>query len=339
MSIVVFDSKADSLRSVTEILNKNGYFEIFASSKKEEIISALNLDDPSMHKVPFSIDLFIIDISDGVDTLELIEKCKTHNRFRSIPIIALGSTNFEQQIPIAYGLGATDFLRKPLLELEFIARVRASLRLSNEMLKRKAHERELIEATNQLRDMNQILAKLALVDTLTKIPNRRAFDQTIEVEFKRAKREGANLSLLFFDIDFFKQYNDNYGHQQGDVAIKKVAQIAQTAVKRPGDLVARYGGEEFVIVLPNTPEPGAIFIAERLLDAVMDLKIPHEKSTVSEYLTTSVGVASVHFETDSFSGTYEDFVEAADGALYEAKQSGRNTVASAKIKRKKGSAA
>ncbi|MDB2447393.1 GGDEF domain-containing protein, partial [bacterium] len=146
----------------------------------------------------------------------------------------------------------------------------------------------------------------------------------------RAQRGEGQVSLLLFDIDFFKQFNDTYGHQDGDVALKKVANIAQTAVKRPGDLVARYGGEEFVIILPDTPVEGAAVIAQRLVDAVSGLCIPHEKSSASEYLTTSVGVAAYDFSKEKANIEVRDFIEAADTALYEAKTAGRDRVCVAK---------
>ena len=135
--------------------------------------------------------------------------------------------------------------------------------------------------------------------------------------------------MLIFDIDFFKQYNDCYGHQAGDETIRKVAQIAQTAIKRPGDLVSRYGGEEFVIILPDTHKEGAEFIAEKLIKAVEGLGIEHERSTVAEVVTTSVGVSTVILPIISNSLKICRLrLSTADQALYNAKTAGRNCIES-----------
>ena len=170
----------------------------------------------------------------------------------------------------------------------------------------------------------ELLQRLSMSDGLTEIPNRRYFDQFLDREWRRAQRMTAPLSIIMADIDFFKYYNDLYGHQAGDVCLKKVAQVLTGCLKRPADLVARYGGEEFVIVMPGTDLKGASSIAETLRTKVEALGILHAKSTVSNWVTISLGVAATIPSSDS---TPFNLVQASDQALYEAKHQGRNRIA------------
>ena len=165
------------------------------------------------------------------------------------------------------------------------------------------------------------LNRLATIDGLTGINNRRIFDETLHTEWQRCQREEISLSLIIFDVDFFKLYNDRYGHQAGDDCLRQVAQAAREAVKRPTDLVARYGGEEFAIVLPHTERLGAIFVAETIKEAIHSRAIPHEKSTVNEFISVSLGIASIIPTSESSPDT---LIQMADRALYEAKQQGRD---------------
>ncbi|NES66331.1 MAG: GGDEF domain-containing protein, partial [Okeania sp. SIO2D1] len=142
-------------------------------------------------------------------------------------------------------------------------------------------------------------------------------------EWKRLRRDNASMSIIMVDIDYFKPYNDTYGHQQGDKCLQQVAQTISAAVKRPGDFVARYGGEEFVVVLPNTPIEGALKVAENIRTQIEALRIPHTASGVSKFVTSSLGVANSHCSTDS---NPKILLEAADMALYNAKNAGRNQV-------------
>ncbi len=188
---------------------------------------------------------------------------------------------------------------------------------------------KLIAVVETLRDMTEqklaqvALQSLAVKDSLTGIANRRSFDETLEVEWLRARRERVPLSLLIADVDYFKRYNDTYGHQQGDACLKIVAATIDDQVHRPADLTARYGGEEFAIILPNTDRGGASRVAERVREAVCALAIPHADSDVGQSVTLSIGVASTIPAIDLGS---ETLIAAADGALYAAKRGGRNRV-------------
>ncbi|MDY7002919.1 MAG: diguanylate cyclase [Cyanobacteriota bacterium] len=176
---------------------------------------------------------------------------------------------------------------------------------------------------HRLEKLNQELKEIAYVDGLTGICNRRHFEEKLDQEWKRVTRDNASMSIIMVDIDYFKPYNDTYGHQQGDKCLQQVAQTISAAVKRPGDFVARYGGEEFVVVLPNTPIEGALKVAEDIRAQIEALKIPHTASPVSKFVTSSLGVANSCCSNDS---NPQILLEAADIALYNAKNAGRNQV-------------
>lgn len=190
------------------------------------------------------------------------------------------------------------------------------------------HHREQLEdlikdRTKELEKANCRLKQLSTIDALTQIPNRRRLDEYIDVEWTRLKREKQPMAIIICDIDYFKKYNDKYGHQQGDDCLEKVAKALKNSIHRPADLVARYGGEEFCAVLPNTPKVGAEKIAEEMRRNVQALKIPHEKSDVSKYVSISAGVA-VMVPIDNRKAA--ELIELADQSLYDAKGSGRNCV-------------
>jgi len=174
-----------------------------------------------------------------------------------------------------------------------------------------------------LQAANQELQRLAHQDSLTQIANRRCFDLCLNQEWRRLMRESQPISLILCDVDFFKSYNDTYGHQAGDNCLRRIASAIATAIKRPSDIVARYGGEEFVIILPNTPALGALHIAEEIQLAVRALELVHTGSQISSYVTLSIGVTAVvpraHISPMSL-------IAAADRALYKAKSSGRDRI-------------
>lgn len=175
----------------------------------------------------------------------------------------------------------------------------------------------------QLEETNLVLQRLSSMDDLTDIANRRSFDQYLHREWKQAKRSKTSLSLIMLDVDYFKQYNDTYGHQAGDQCLQKVAQVLESVVQRPRDLVARYGGEEFAIILPETDVEGATLVAEQIRRSIEELRIPHKASDTFEYITISLGVTSI---IPNSQNKVKDFVGLADRALYQAKEKGRNKV-------------
>ena len=194
-----------------------------------------------------------------------------------------------------------------------------------DITERKELMRKLESANLELTEANQQLGQAAITDSLTGLYNRRHFDRRLEEELHRCKRSGGELSLLLCDIDFFKLYNDNYGHQMGDDCLKRVSAIITENFRRGGEIAARYGGEEFVIILPGANSENAVRAAETLRKSIFDANILHEKSTVSEYVTMSIGVSSISGNSlDLNNFTSDKLVEMADKMLYRAKELGRN---------------
>lgn len=183
---------------------------------------------------------------------------------------------------------------------------------------------QIAQAEASLKQANEDLYRLATTDALTKVFNRRAYNETIGVEFKRMQRSHSHLSLILCDIDYFKGYNDLYGHEQGDTCLQEIAQILCRTVARPDDFVARYGGEEFIVVLPGTPRDGALHIAETLRAAVETQRMPHEKSAIAPYVTISLGVSTLFAAETARETSATALFNAADKALYLAKAQGRN---------------
>ncbi len=189
---------------------------------------------------------------------------------------------------------------------------------------RKQAEKAIQDYQHELQISNEKLKKLIITDPLTGIANRRQFDNVIDAELRRAKRSHAPLSLLMCDIDFFKQYNDTYGHVAGDACLQKIAAKLENRIRRAGELVARYGGEEFAIVLPGTGKEEAIKVAESIRESIFKMEIANEASEIGQRITMSIGVSTL---TQTCGHNQQDhFVKTADEALYLAKEQGRNRV-------------
>jgi diguanylate cyclase (GGDEF)-like protein len=180
---------------------------------------------------------------------------------------------------------------------------------------------ELRTTQLQLQKANQELEKLVHLDGLTKVANRRFFDERLHQEWQCLLRNHQPLSLLILDVDYFKYYNDCYGHPQGDACLVQLAQIFHQGVQRSSDLVARYGGEEFVILLPNTERLGAIAVAEQIQEALRKLALPHQASRIQSTVTVSIGIATA---IPTLADTPQKLIQKADQALYQAKEQGRN---------------
>lgn len=203
----------------------------------------------------------------------------------------------------------------------------AHLQSAMEQLQVEIMQRTTLE--ENLRVANQELEKLSQTDGLTQIANRRQFDRELHKKSLICQRNQQSLSLILFDVDYFKLYNDFYGHQMGDNCLFQIAQVSQQTISRPSDLVARYGGEEFTIILPNTDCAGAVIIAQRLQSKIAALAIPHEHSKISDFVTVSMGIASLipsveRSPTESEQLLPETLISHADRVLYQAKQQGRN---------------
>jgi diguanylate cyclase (GGDEF)-like protein/PAS domain S-box-containing protein len=191
------------------------------------------------------------------------------------------------------------------------------------VVSRNISERKLVE--QRLKEANELLRHLSTIDGLTGVSNRRTFDKQVEIEWNRALRNSTPLSLIMLDIDYFKAYNDTYGHQGGDGCLKQVAAVIEETLGRSTDLLCRYGGEEFCVILPETNEAGAIIVGERIRCAIESLKIPHSGSKILPWLTISAGTATT---IPSVYTSYVDLIANADKAVYKAKFDGRNCVRS-----------
>ncbi len=224
------------------------------------------------------------------------------------PILMITGLEDPQSVTQAFDAGATDFITKPINWAILKHRVKHLLNQA------KLYQR--LEATHEQ------LQRLAAIDPLTQLANRRVFDLVFKRQWRLMLRHQTPFSLIFADIDYFKRFNDFYGHQAGDHCLFEVAQAIAAQVKRPTDLVARYGGEEIIILLPETNYQGAETIADKIQSSVRSLQMPHEQSKISPYVTISLGIASI--EKPQHQQTMSHFLEIADRALYEAKAKGRN---------------
>ena len=256
-----------------------------------------------------------------IDGYTLVNEYRSRVETQNIPVIVLSSKEDPMDKSMAFERGANDYLVKLPDRIELIARIRAHSKSYLMQMQRNEAFAALRELQEELEKSNEELQRLSCLDGLTGIANRRRFDDFIANECLRSARENSSMSLLLIDVDYFKPYNDNYGHLAGDGCLRKVAAALDEVVHRPADLVARYGGEEFAVVLPNTDAAGATRIAEALMQKIHSLKIPHAGSGVADHITVSIGVAS-RVACDGASP--DDMIKYADEALYRAKQAGRN---------------
>ncbi len=324
MSIIVVESETTEHSTIEEMLKYGGCQHIFTVSSVTEAMSLLGLNEGSELAIAHSgVDLIILDCAFHPQNFELIRQFKDNLHYRDVPVLVIAESGMMGNLQMAFAFGANDYLTHPIIEQELIARVRASLMLKHEIDRRKAREKELIEASRQLADLNAWLTRVSLIDSLTKVSNRRAFDTALEQEWRRAVRHQTSVALLMLDVDHFKAYNDQYGHPAGDACLTQVAQTVKSTLQRPGDTTARYGGEEFAVILAETDGQGAACVAERIRANVEALAIPHAQSSTGPYVTVSLGVAALEATQER---QCEELITQADAALYEAKGKGRNGV-------------
>jgi diguanylate cyclase (GGDEF)-like protein len=304
--ILVVDDNPTNL-SVLSIALKAAGYKIRVAMDGESAIEQVQEDAP---------ELILLDVQmPGIDGFETCKRLKESPLTQDIPIIFItASIDLENKVK-GLSVGAVDYITKPFQQEEVLARVRVHLELR--FLTRKVQEQAIA-----LQQANQKLHRLANLDGLTEVANRRRFDEYFDQEWQRSGREQTPLSLILCDIDYFKNYNDHYGHQAGDACLRRVARAISETLHRPADLVARYGGEEFAIILPNTSSEGAIHIAELLQLRIKQLEILHAQSRVSSYITLSLGVSS---QIPVLLQENQTLIAATDKALYLAKSEGRNT--------------
>lgn len=248
-------------------------------------------------------DLVLLDVlMPDMDGYEVLRRLRADPQTAQITVIFISGLNRPEDEANGLKMGAADYIAKPYNATVVMARVALHLQL--------VRQRRMLE-------------RLANVDGLTELANRRRFDELYAVEWQRAQRNGRPLSLALLDIDAFKQYNDHYGHPAGDRALRAVARAAGAGLRRPADLAARYGGEEVVLLLPDTDAVQARHIMAGILEAIAALQLPHAASGVEPYLTVSVGGATLgEYGPESAA----ELFEAADVQLYRAKHGGRNRI-------------
>jgi two-component system chemotaxis family response regulator WspR len=259
----------------------------------------------------------------GIDGLTLCKFIRAHPVIRDIPVVMLSSNDDPVTKAAAFAAGANDYLVKLPDSVELIARLRYHSASYISRLQRDDAYRALRASQSKLEELNLQLLKLSNVDGLTGISNRRHFDERLSIEWLRALRNRHPLTLVMFDIDYFKQYNDQFGHLEGDDCLKRIARTAQEIISRPADTMARYGGEEFIVLLPETDIGGAATVAEKLRSEIENLHLPNPGSTVSQYVTISLGVLTLVPEVNS---APDDGIKLVDDALYRAKDTGRNRI-------------
>ena len=293
-TILVVDDMTTTLLLLHDLLKDTYEVKIAKSGTKAlEILES-----------PNDIDLILLDIEmPDINGYDVCKRIKNNETIKNIPIIFITGRTSQEDEEYGLNLGAIDYITKPF------NKAIVKLRIKNYL---------------NLKIKNDMLEKLSMYDGLTNIRNRRFFDETFEKTFSEIKRDKKSLAVLMIDIDFFKPYNDNYGHGQGDETLRKVAKALEKTIKRASDFVARYGGEEFVILLKDINKDGVEAVANNLLNAIRELKITHEFSKIENYVTVSIGASFYNSSSDI---TKLELLLKADEALYNVKNSGRNNFA------------
>ncbi|MDR2577782.1 MAG: diguanylate cyclase [Chitinispirillales bacterium] len=294
-TILIVDDEKSNFALLTHVLGEK--YTVYTAKDGASAIEKATELTPDL----ILLNIFMPDMS-GYDVLGALKK---QDATREIPIIFITNNSSAEEEEEALSYNAVDYICKPLRPNIVKLRVRSQIRIVNQI---------------------RTIERLSMTDQLTEIPNRRSFDSRISMEWRRAIREKTSISLLMLDVDRFKAYNDAYGHQQGDMVLKAVAQSIESDLKRPGDFAARWGGEEFVALLANTDLNGALEVAERIRANIEKLNITNEKCSNTPPITISIGVEC---QTPDHNASLSKFISAADHALYQAKAAGRNRVCKA----------
>ena len=299
--ILVVDDIAANLKLLRVILEPVGYSLTFALGGKQAI-ERVTASKP---------DLILLDLMmPEIDGLEVCKRLKNNAKYADIPIIFLTASNEEEKLIAAFESGAVDYINKPFKKPELLARIRNHLLLKHTIEK-------LISMQINLQDALVKVEKYANTDPLTGILNRRSLFEIANQEFSRVQRYGPPFSIFLIDLDHFKNVNDNYGHQIGDIALCTVVKDIQNTIRNV-DFLGRYGGEEFMLILPETDGEQALILAERIRKLVASSIIETEKGNLK--LTLSIGITSY----DPKDRSLEDMISRADRGVYQAKKLGRN---------------
>ena len=328
-SILIVDDKPDNLRLLSTMLEAQGYKTKKALNGKFAIKGA-QVAPP---------DLILLDINMPVmNGYQVCAELRNHEKTGHIPIIFISALDRAIDKVKAFRIGGADYITKPFHLEEVLARVENQLR--QQRLAKKLEEKNLVlekeievrlNTEEALVAANQELERLANLDGLTEIPNRRSFDIHLNLQWQKHLNQTLPLALILCDVDHFKAYNDTYGHFRGDDCLRQIANCLRLVVEKTkisGAIPARYGGEEFAAILPNTKIRQAIEIAEQLQKEVFNHKIPHINSQVCKFVTLSLGVTTIIPQANL---TTKNLIDITDCALYEAKKRGRNCVFSEQL--------
>lgn len=297
MKILVVDDDRFIREIISAVITDAGHTPVTAG-RDEEALPILSEG---------GIDLVLTDVEmPGLNGFDLTREIRRRFPNDWFPIIFLSGQCDEKHYEEGIDAGGDDYLTKPVSPIVLKAKILAMERIAN--------MKKALDAANTR------LEKLSTQDPLTKLSNRRDLEQNLLKEWKRSKREKIELSIIMLDIDFFKPYNDNYGHQQGDECLKAVAKLLKQCIKRSHDLLARFGGEEFVMVLPDTTITGATEVSNKVIDTLRKIHLPHAYSAAADHVTISMGISS----TLAGAETPTSLLKQADDALYRAKENGRN---------------
>ncbi len=290
-SLLLVDDMSANIALLSELLKQDYRIKIAKTGQKALEI-CMSEDKP---------DLILLDVEmPEMDGYEVCRLLKNHGATKDIPIIFVTARTDVNDEAFGLSLGAVDYITKPFHH-EII-----KVRIKNHIA---------------LKLKSDWLEELSMIDGLTHIPNRRYFNDSFARLYRKAVRDHKNLAVMMIDVDYFKPYNDHYGHGKGDECLVKVASALRSALKRPTDLVARYGGEEFVVLLEQVDDAGASLVAEQLRLAVETLHLPHAYSKVADHITISLGGV---IKTPHIALSQEALLKTADDALYQAKKQGRN---------------
>ena len=321
MCILIVDDSSETRSSLQSFLQLRGHAEILAAGSAREALDLLQREGDADES---RVQVVLMDVGmPDIDGIETCRRIKADPRLKHVPVLMVTADSDLETLQKSFEAGACDFLAKPVQPLELLARLRSALNLKREIDQCREQQRELERVTEQLRKLNGELRSLAVLDELTGVANRRFFNAILAQEWARATRDVVPLSLIMIDVDYFKNYNDHYGHPGGDECLSRVGGALRSLVRRPGDCVARYGGEEFAIILAHTGMQGAWNLAEQARARVEALGMEHAASPACRQVTISLGVVTAVPERSS---TATMLVAAADLALYEAKHKGRNQV-------------
>lgn len=313
INILVVDDVKQNRYALEQILDDDKH-KIFLASSGAECLELL------LHQ---TIHIVLLDIQmPEMDGFEVATFIRNNPKTTQIPIIFITAVNQTDHIDLeGYQSGAIDIIYKPINQVILKQKINTLVEFIEiqQILEKQVNELTLLNEKTQR--MKEEIERLASIDYLTQTMNRRILDESFERFLNSAKRNENPISVLMLDLDNFKHYNDYFGHQKGDEALKTISAVLKETVKRPLDTIGRYGGEEFMIILPETDEEGAKEVASNILKNVRAKKIKHAKTTNSEILTVSIGVASV---IPNEKIAKEDMIELADKKLYLAKDSGRD---------------